>query len=160
MCTVKTSFNGKYRIKTSFSGLECDMAGQWTHGLYFHLPMARQNMVLPTCAIHCILPYHTPTHWLIYIYLISSLSDPSVNKLFDKNDKNKKKTKNNLHIATHRFHTLLVSLIHAGGLATFAIVQEPQVSLLKVRSICLCGDISTQHAIHSMKWPFCLWQPT
>ena len=56
--------------------------------------------------------------------------------------------------ATCWFHTLVVSLAHTGGPATFAITQEPQVSLYKARGVCLCRDISAQRLIHSMGWPF------
>lgn len=45
-------------IKTSFNGWKRNMAGHWTCGLYFHLLMARENVVPPTPAksCHIILP--------------------------------------------------------------------------------------------------------
>ena len=55
---------------------------------------------------------------------------------------------------TQRFRTMAVFLAHAGCPATLAIARESQVSLYKVRSIRLRRDISTQHVIHSMGWPF------
>ena len=44
------------RIKTSFNGWECNMAGHCTRGLYFHSPAACENTVPPTHAISCL--YH------------------------------------------------------------------------------------------------------
>ena len=56
---------------------------------------------------------------------------------------------------TRRFHTLVLSLAHAGGPATLAIAWESQVSLYKGWSVCLNEDISTEPLIHSVGWPFC-----